>query len=392
MFFHIDESGNTGNNLFDPAQPILSYGVLSSKLNVDALGVQIHRKMLRKLGEQSLHANQLGVEKLTSIVPELYQLQKKLKFNFDYYFIEKPTYALVTFFDSVFDAGINPAVKWDVYWTPQRFYFIHQLAQFFDESLLKESWSLFIEKKIDNHADRISKLLSEVLSRIDNSAMQARVKELLSDALKYGIDNPLDLDFGTADQKIVSPNSICFQFVVATMSERVCLSRRKNAMSIVVDRQSQFNPAQIRTHHLSQTFAESWKKASAKERRWYANHPLHRDIEEHVVFQKHTPEKNINISNSENSIGLQICDTYLWIFNRIFAEKPVSEELKYIAGLLFNRSLVDSISMSGMAYRWENFERQLPRFEELPQEIIKATEEKIEAHRAKVRGLNSMKS
>ena len=78
MFFHIDESGNTGNNLFDAAQPTLSYGVLSSKLNADALAQAAHASMLRALGVDSLHANQLGVASLTTIVPTLIKLQRKL--------------------------------------------------------------------------------------------------------------------------------------------------------------------------------------------------------------------------------------------------------------------------------------------------------------------------
>lgn len=46
MFFHIDESGNTGNILFDINQRTLSHGLLSSKLNVDLLGGNLHRKIL----------------------------------------------------------------------------------------------------------------------------------------------------------------------------------------------------------------------------------------------------------------------------------------------------------------------------------------------------------
>ncbi|MCG8317096.1 MAG: hypothetical protein MI976_28080 [Pseudomonadales bacterium] len=65
MFFHIDESGNTGNNLFDENQPILSYGLLSSRTNVDILGTKLHRRILNKIGDDCLHANVLGVEKLT---------------------------------------------------------------------------------------------------------------------------------------------------------------------------------------------------------------------------------------------------------------------------------------------------------------------------------------
>jgi hypothetical protein len=32
MFFYVDESGHTGSNLFDPAQPQLYYGVLQATI------------------------------------------------------------------------------------------------------------------------------------------------------------------------------------------------------------------------------------------------------------------------------------------------------------------------------------------------------------------------
>lgn len=32
MHFYVDETGHTGPNLFDPTQPVLSYGVLSSRM------------------------------------------------------------------------------------------------------------------------------------------------------------------------------------------------------------------------------------------------------------------------------------------------------------------------------------------------------------------------
>lgn len=33
MHFYVDETGQTGRNLFDKTQPVLSYGVLSSDAN-----------------------------------------------------------------------------------------------------------------------------------------------------------------------------------------------------------------------------------------------------------------------------------------------------------------------------------------------------------------------
>lgn len=97
MFFHIDESGNTGNNLFDRAQPRLSYGLLSSRKNVDVLGVKYFKEICKLLGTTSLHANELGVGKLTKIVPQLSRLHNKMGFHFDFYYIDKKTFALVAF-------------------------------------------------------------------------------------------------------------------------------------------------------------------------------------------------------------------------------------------------------------------------------------------------------
>jgi hypothetical protein len=67
MFFYIDESGNTGNNLFDSAQPVPSYGLLSCATNVDILARGIHKKMLARLGVSQLHANELREEGLVKI-------------------------------------------------------------------------------------------------------------------------------------------------------------------------------------------------------------------------------------------------------------------------------------------------------------------------------------
>lgn len=85
MYFHIDESGNTGNNLFDVNQPTLSYGMISSGLNVDVLGRALHRRMLRIVEADQLHANQLRMEGLAQIAGQLVELQRKLRFSLDYY-------------------------------------------------------------------------------------------------------------------------------------------------------------------------------------------------------------------------------------------------------------------------------------------------------------------
>ena len=250
MFFYVDESGNTGNNLFDSSQPILSYGVLSSKLNPDVLAKSAHAAMLRKLSVDCLHANQLGVSRLTAIMPTLVKLQQRFQFRFDYYYIHKPTYALVILFDAIFDAGINPAVKWDLYWTPLRFPAIHKLSLLCDQELLENAWSLCIARDVDKRTTEIVALLTELRERSKTSNMDHRTKELFDAAFGYGVANPQALDFGATDQKIYSPNATGFQFVLSSMARRLRAANRKDALSIKVDRQSEFNASQASAHYV----------------------------------------------------------------------------------------------------------------------------------------------
>ncbi|MCU9850493.1 hypothetical protein OEZ60_21135 [Defluviimonas sp. WL0024] len=53
--------------------------------------------------------------------------------QFSLYKVVKPDHAIITFFDQVFDAGLNEAVRWDHYWTPLRYAVVVKVAHLFDE-------------------------------------------------------------------------------------------------------------------------------------------------------------------------------------------------------------------------------------------------------------------
>ena len=383
MFFHIDEAGNTGNNLFDDQQPKLSYGVLLSCMNVDALGRKIHKKMLQHLDVKDLHANHLGVEKLSEIAPLLKTLQSKLKFDFDYYFIDKKTFALVIFFEAVFDAGLNEAVRWDTYWTPLRYPMIFQLSKIMNDDLLKRAWSLCMHKRIENQPSNIVELLQDVREQCKLSSLDRRSKEIIQDALNYGISNPLELDFGNKDKNALSPNTIGFQFVVSCIASRLS-KKRKECLGITVDQQSQFNGSQIKTHDVALLISNSMKTASKDHQEYLLNHPIHFNLDKDVILRKGVPDKSIHISSSEQSIGLQIVDVYLWITNRMLDGKSLSKELHDIGRSVWKRSKIDGISMDFMARRWSIFERQLPNYEDLTPEQMQIGQEMIDTHRQKV--------
>lgn len=388
MFFHVDESGNTGNNLFDPNQPRLSYGLLSSTTNADALCAPLHRRIQHIIGDNLIHANNLGMGGLAEIAPYLLQIQRKMNFDFDYYFIEKPTYALVTFFEAVFDAGLNEAVRWETYWTPMRFMLIYKLSTLLDEPLLERSWHLCTTKRINERSDDIIQLLTDVMERAERSDLDRRSIEIIVDGLKYGIANPLALDFGVPDPRIVSPNAVGFQFVVSAIARKMRKKNRKKASSILIDRQSQFNKAQIQTHHILSRFSKGLQETPHEDKRVYLNHPLFLGLQECDITHKDLPDISPTVSESAQSIGLQIVDVYLWLANKVFEGTALSPDLAQLWNLFAKRSLIDGISFSGMEQRFLQFERMLPAYDELTPEQLQAAKLSIDKHRRKVKSLN----
>lgn len=145
MYFYVDESGHTGGNLFDKSQPTLYYGVLSSPRDLDVTAEQIVKALRAKFDVPRLHANELGNGKLLTISDTILSLQKNFDLKFDLYVVHKIDHAVISFFDQVFDQGVNPAVSWTGYWTPVRYTLLLKLAYLFDKESVEKAWNARIE-------------------------------------------------------------------------------------------------------------------------------------------------------------------------------------------------------------------------------------------------------
>ena len=60
LYAYTDESGNTGENLFDEAQPVFWTGTLLSKKDLNIDGASLVRECQILLGVQELHGKELG--------------------------------------------------------------------------------------------------------------------------------------------------------------------------------------------------------------------------------------------------------------------------------------------------------------------------------------------
>lgn len=346
MHFYIDESGHTGPNLFDPAQPMLYYGVLSSKVNVDVLAEDRLKRLRTQLGVTRLHAAELGNGRLVQVVDQLCDLQSKLDLRFDMYRVAKPDHAVISFFDQVFDAGMNPAVTWTGYWTPLRYILLGMLASLFDERLAALAWTARLELNDEKSEAMLVHVCQELAERTP-SLPDARSTELITDALTWAAANPAKLSYNAntkKDRLSIMPNIIGFQSVMLGIAARLNKAERK-ASRIIVDQQSQFNKAQ-------RTLADFYAAARSIK---FASGPGLPEIS-----FKGMPTIPIEFSSSGKSPGLELADVYLWIFRRAMEQDELAPELYSLVKPQLHRGRTDEISLNAMMERWSEYFENIP--------------------------------
>ena len=346
MHFYVDESGHTGPNLFDPSQPTLYYGVLSSPVNVDVSALDSLVGLRNRLGVSRLHAAELGNGRLVPLVDDLLSLQKSLSLSFDVHRISKPDHAVISFFDQVFDSGMNPAITRAGYETPLRYALLLTLAPLFDLALAKQAW----EARLELDDSKANLLLSHVclqLLKRTASIPDARARQLIEDTLGWAAINPAALQYNAAskrDRLAVMPNVVGFQQVMLGMASRLNESGSQ-AERIVVDQQSQFNKAQKSLH---QYYIGASKLTL----------PSGPGLPE--LDCKGIPNIPIEFTAGTKSCGLELVDIYLWAARRVAEGQELAPELQELVKGVMKDGLANEISLSAISRRWVPWFRNLP--------------------------------
>ena len=160
-----DESGNSGNNLFDSGQPYFWTGTLVCDADVDQEGASLHAKCLKLAGQSELHGNQLGLSGIEKIAPLMQELFFKLKPHFLFTRIEKDHLAGTKFFDVLMDSGINYAVSNLHYgYRTLRLSLAVQFIQMLDDSDRREFWEVYRTGDADGFRIILGRLRDRLLA------------------------------------------------------------------------------------------------------------------------------------------------------------------------------------------------------------------------------------
>ncbi|WP_413508568.1 DUF3800 domain-containing protein [Serratia proteamaculans] len=357
MHFYVDETGHTGPNLFDSTQPVLYYGVLSSPDDLDKVAEAELAALRKKLGVQRLHAAELGIRRLDEVVDSLLTLQKKHRIRFDIWQVVKREHAIISFFDQVFDQGVNPAVPWYAYWTPFRYPLLLSLAGLFDDELVEKAWRARLEAHDGRSSSLFDEVCSELLARV-HTLGDRRYIELITDALSWAMTHfdALGYNCKTGKQKLqIMPNMVGFQFVLHGICSRLGAPNRK--ADIVVDQQSQFNTTQ---RDLREFYYE------IREKPWVHGPGLP------VMDVTNMPVEPFVFQSGTQSAGLELVDIYLWTFKRSMEGKELTKPLTRLVYTNQNTARTDSVSLQSVA---KQFKASLERLPEPTTEMIQKASE-----------------
>ena len=345
MHFYVDETGHTGPNLFDSTQPILSYGVLSSPDDLDTVAEPALAALRKKMGVVRLHAAELGMHRLDNVIDTLLVLQKKHLIRFDIWQVVKRDHAIISFFDQVFDQGMNPVVPWTSYWTPLRYPLLINLARLFDDELAEKAWRARLEAHDGRSAALLGEVCSVLLSRVGMLG-DPRFIEIVTDALSWAMAHFDELSYNckTNKEKLqIMPNMIGFQSVLHGICHRLGAPNRK--ARIIVDQQSQFNTTQRELSvFYRQIRAQPWELGPGLP----------------VMDMKNMPEQPLVFQSGTQSAGLELVDLYLWIFKRFMEGKELTRPLTRLVYTNRHTSITSSVSLDAIGKQFKAFMETLP--------------------------------
>ena len=337
MHFYIDESGHTGGNLFDLTQPIFYYGILSSPMNLDVMGASDLERIKELLGVNTVHSKEIGATKLEIAADAILLMQEKYEIRFDLVRIVKRDHAIISFFDQVFDSGVNSAVPWEFYNTPAKYALLFELAKLFDDELAKLAWSARIEVDETSSAAKLDELIGRLIERI-HSIANLSAREITRRALVWARANSSKLSYsvtGIEGVKDISPNMILFASVLERISDQLIDGR--NAVAIVVDQQQEFNEHQ---HSLRDLFYKI-KDVEMFERPDMPNLRI-----------ENIPDLPLSVTSSDISVGLQLVDIFLWSARRLTEGRVIGPKLARLLDKTEGRDGIFEVSLDMLKIKW----------------------------------------
>jgi hypothetical protein len=333
IFAYVDESGNTGKNIFDQAQPNFYTAALLSKGNFDALYTERIRAVARKVGSETIHANELGLDRLETIADDLYALLESSKAHFFLCRVEKRYLLAAKMFDVLFDSGENAAVAWHNYnLRPLKIILAFKLAELIDDHTAREFWKCLLLPSEEDSRKMLPTICEALKSRL-SILPDERSRQILGDGLDWIIKHPETIHIAT-EQKIAKqghfPNLVAFANLLSGL-QHFSKQWKKKVACIIHDQQSEFGS-------MLQSWHAMFSNAAPDVIEWAG---------ESYSIQM-VPGSQFMIKSDDESTGIQMADVALWLYGQALKGKDIPTRCKSILDLVLVRGWHNDFSFAGV--------------------------------------------
>jgi hypothetical protein len=333
IYAYVDESGNTGKNIFDQAQPDYYTAALVNKGDFDAIYGERIKAIARKVGAEAIHANDLGLGRLEEIASDLYALLKASNAHFFVSRVEKAYLLATKMFDVLFDSGENAAVAWHNYnFRPLKIMLAFKLAAVIDDEIAREFWKCLLlpnEEESRKMLPTICKALKAQLSILPDQ----RSRTVLGDGLDWIIKHPESIHF-TTEQKIAKqghfPNLVAFTNLLQGLQD---FSQRwkKKIARITHDEQNEFGRMLQSSHAM-------FSNAAPDVIEWAGE----------TYSLQMAPGSQFVIKADDESAGIQMADLALWLYAQSLKGRDLPPGCASILNLVLERGWHNDFSFSGV--------------------------------------------
>lgn len=317
MYYYIDESGNTGLNLFDIEQPYFYYGMISSPYDLSfVLSEQYNeiKDILQIPRTSDLHGKKIKSKRFNKIINNLIYITKQWQVSFDIYYLQKSELPIFVFFDFIFDSDINFNVPYFAYRTKIKEILLLKMSSYFSDNLLQDFWyKVICEKDETLMSQQLSLICAILLDKIIQSPKND-LNILLMNGLLWAYKNPneffVNLNNTAACENmtnIFTPNSILFSKLVLNMRLQ---SRNNIHTHITVDR-GKFQEFQSM---ISMYFNQM-------------NGFKNFNNQSYSFDFNNTPKIQLEYGASQTNLGLQLVDMLIWNY-RFLLEKDNQDMCK----------------------------------------------------------------
>ena len=335
MYAYIDESGNTGCNLFDPSQPYFLNVAMSSPVDFDDVFAERLARIAQEAGVAYLHAREMGAHGVEAIAGSVVELVEFSQVRFYFASVNKPDVATMKFFDALFDPGENPAVPAHTYGLRGlKFLLLLKFVAILESKDTRLFWKAMTSAQSPTSEMEAISAIDSVIQRVC-TLPDARSRQLIGDTLFWARNNIEKFSFWTRRKQTRYghlPNLFTFPALFNSISS-AAKDWNCDVDAIIHDQQSQF----------ADTLRE-----------W---HSLFEGIEpERIVHFGDTPIEfadirgsRFEIGDSRCSPGLQVVDIVLWTFSRTVSGKSLGPTATQLFELCFSPKDMFFMSLDSIA-------------------------------------------